>query len=535
VTPVSTKEIVERFSHLPEDQQQAVVGDALAATAGMKWLPLPGPQTAAYFSEADILLYGGEAGGSKSDLLLGLAFTAHRRALMARRQYTDLGALQQRAIDINGTRAGFNGAPPAKLLATDGRLIEFFAAHQPGDEQRRQGQPVDLLAIDEAAQFLWSQIQLMIGWNRSTDPNQRCRCVLASNPPISSEGAWMIEEFAPWLDPAHPNPAKAGELRWYVSDEDGKSVEVEGPEQREIAGHMVLPLSRTFVSAGLRDNPFLARTGYKQKLDNMPEPYRTAFRDGDFSASRQDDPQALFPHDWLVQAQKRWQPLPPPEVPMCAIGVDPAQGGMDDTVIACRHDGWFAPLVVVPGKQTPTGSDVAALVIKHRRDRAEVVVDMGGGYGMACWERLRDNGIEAVKFKGAEKALGRTRDGSLPLVNKRTEAHWRLYEALNPDQPGGSPIALPPDSKLIAQLAAVRYEPTAGGIACEPKEALIKRLGKSPDRADAVVMAWYKGLTGSHQRSMWGYGSGPYDKPRPKVVRSGGPSLSGRTKRARGY
>ena len=63
----TTKDIVSKFAELLEDQRQAVVADALYATAGMKWLPLPGPQTQAYFSQADILLYGGAAGGSKSD------------------------------------------------------------------------------------------------------------------------------------------------------------------------------------------------------------------------------------------------------------------------------------------------------------------------------------------------------------------------------------------------------------------------------------------------------------------------------------
>jgi hypothetical protein len=514
------KGIVSRAAALPEDRRQEVVADALAATADMKWLPLPGPQTEAYFSPADILLYGGEAGGSKSDLLLGLAFTAHQRSLLCRRQYTDLGALTARAIQINGTRAGFNGAPPAKLLTTDGRLLEFFAAHQIGDEQRRQGQPVDLLGVDEAAQFAWRQIQLMLGWNRSVDPNQRCRAVLATNPPISSEGAWLVEEFAPWLDPAHPDPAKPGELRWYISDEDGRSVEVESPEEREIAGHIVKPLSRTFIPAGLKDNPFLSRTQYKTRLDNLPAEYRAAFRDGDFSASRQDDPQSLFPMAWLRATQERWQPVPPPEVPMCAIGVDVAQGGLDDTVLAPRYDGYYPNLIVVPGKKTPDGSSAAALVIQHRRNGAVPVIDMCGGYGMACWERLRDNQIEAVKFKGAETSTGRSKDGREPFANKRAEVYWRFREALDPDQPGGSSISLPPDSKLISQLAAVRFEVGGRGIELEPKEELTKRLGRSPDRADAVVMAWYRGTVGSLQRQMWGYGSGPYDKPLPKVIRS---------------
>ncbi len=43
----TTKNIVDRFSSLPKDQRQGLVADALQATAGMKWLPLPGPQTQA--------------------------------------------------------------------------------------------------------------------------------------------------------------------------------------------------------------------------------------------------------------------------------------------------------------------------------------------------------------------------------------------------------------------------------------------------------------------------------------------------------
>ncbi len=103
-------------------------------------------------------------------------------------------------------------------------------------------------------------------------------------------------------------------------------------------------------------------------------------------------------------------------------------------------------------------------------------------------------------------------------MNKRTEAHWRLREALDPDQPGGSPIALPPDQKLAGQLCSVRFTMTPHGIAAEDKISVIKRLGRSPDKADAVVMAWYKGVTGGYRRQIWNVpGSG--GRPFPKVIR----------------
>lgn len=349
----------------------------------------------------------------------------------------------------------------------------------------------------------------MEGLVRSTNQNQRCRTVLATNPPLTSEGAWLIEEF----DPTHPDPAKPGELRWFVSDEEGKSLEVSGPSEVEISGRMVKPLSRTFIPAGLKDNPFLSRTDYARKLDNLPEPLRSAVRDGNFNAARQDDPQQICPGDWIAAAQKRWQPMPPPGVPMCAIDVDVAMGGTDKTVLAPRYDGYFPKLIEVPGKQTREGSDVAGLVIKHRRNGADVVIDLGGGYGQAAYERLRDNNITPYGFKGAEKATSRTRDGKLHFTNKRTEAYWRFREALDPDQAGGSPVALPPDPELAAQLAAVRFEIQANGLAAENKDDVVKRLGRSPDKADAVVMAWYRGSMGNFARQLWGVGESEARRP----------------------
>ncbi len=80
------------------------------------------------------------------------------------------------------------------------------------------------------------------------------------------------------------------------------------------------------------------------------------------------------------------------------------------------------------------------------------------------------------------------------------------------------PIKLPPDQKLAAQLCSVRFQMTPNGIAAEDKISVVKRLRRSPDKADAVVMAWYKGVTGGYQRQIWNVpGSG--GRPFPKVVR----------------
>jgi hypothetical protein len=502
-------QLVARLGAMKPEELAAATQMAAKATAGMRWIPNPGPQTDAYFCKADVLLYGGQGGGGKSELGLGLAFTAHRRSLILRRQYTDLGALIDRALEINGTRSGFNGSPPPKLTTPDDRLIRFGANQRLGDEQSWQGQPFDLKVFDEACQFLEMQIRFHLGWLRSTVEGQRTRAILPSNPPVTADGQWIVGMFRPWLDITHPKQAKAGELRWYVTDPDGKDFEVDGPELYQFPGvaKAVLPHSRTFIPAELRDNPYLIRTNYQAQLDALPEPLRSAIRDGNFMAARKDDEWQVIPSAWIVEAQKRWTANPPAGVPMCAMAVDASGGGDDPMTIARRHDAWYAPMIEVAGKDIPKdriGTYCAGIVVSHRRDEAKVIVDLGGGYGGGIFEHLKTNSIDVDGYKGAASATGRTRDRQMSFVNKRSEVIWRFREALDPDQPGGSPIALPNDPLMVADLTAPTWEPVShkGGMAVkvESKEDVCARLGRSTDRGDAVVMAWSGGLKQQHVR-----------------------------------
>lgn len=460
-----------------------------------KWTPNPGPQTDAYDCRADILLYGGQGGGGKSDLGLGLAFTAHKRSLILRRKYANLSALTERAIQIHGSRDGFNGSPPPLLRTKDGRYIQFGANQHPGDEQDWQGHPFDLKYFDEATQFLESQIRFHLGWLRSTDDGQRVRAVLGSNPPLDADGDWIIGMFRPWLDITHPNPAKPKELRWFVTAPDGADLEVDGPEPVQLPGadKPAIPMSRTFIPAALKDNPYLINTGYQANLDGLPEPLRSAVRDGNFMAARQDADWQVIPSAWIIAAQSRWHAEGFKPFTMTAMGYDPAGGGSDAAELAWRHGGWFAPLVTTKGEETADGSVSAALIVKHRRDNAPVIVDVGGGYGGAVTLRLKDNSIPHIGFNGANSSIGHTRDGKLKFANKRAEAWWRFREALDPDQEGGSVVALPPDAELRADLAAPTYEVSARGLLIESKDKLRERLGRSPGKGDAVVMCLSEG------------------------------------------
>jgi hypothetical protein len=323
--------------------------------------------------------------------------------------------------------------------------------------------------------------------------------VLATNPPLRPEGLWVHEMFAPWLDPRYPNPAKPGELRWVVSDEDGNDRWVEGPGEYEVkvAGRlkMVTAMSRSYIPASVKDNPYYVASGYEKQLDAMPEPYRSLLMGG-FKTSFKDQSNQIIPTKWVQMAQERWTSTPPKGVPMCAIGVDASGGGEDPMVLAPRYDGWYAQTIEIPGKQIPVdraGAYCAGIVVSYRRDEALVVLDMGGGYGGPMYERLSDNKVEVKAYKGAEATTRRGGAGKLTFTNKRSAALWLFREALDPGQPGGSPIALPPNPKLVADLTAPTFEITPNGIKAEPKDKVVDRLGRSTNDGDAVVMAWFEG------------------------------------------
>lgn len=460
--------------------------------------------------DGKVFITGNSPGGGKTGLLIGLAANEFNRSLIVRKQFTDLEGVMDNAKGLLDDDAGFVGGMRPKYRKPDGGVIGFEGMPKGGGiDTGKQGNAREFIGIDEGAQLSENQVRALFGWLRPLKSGQgkKCRMILASNPPLDPIGDWMIEAWGPWLNPSHPNPAEEGELRWFIYNADDKSQEVDGPESVTIEGKTFTPHSRTFIRSTVDDNPYLDSAEYKRSIEIMPEPYRTILQEGNFMYARADQAFQVIPTQWIREAQARWTDTPYPGIPMCAIGVDVACGGSDNTVLACRYDGWFAPLVVVPGVNTPKGTDVAGLVISERRDNAEVIIDMGGGYGGAPLEHLENNiGERFVHGHVAQKkSTDRTKEANLQFVNCRSAMWWKFREALDPSQAGGSMIALPDDTILVADLSAPTFEMTSGGkIKVEskmdgvdangnPKPGIAKRLGRSPDRGDAVVMAWSEG------------------------------------------
>jgi len=493
----SPAEIEELLNYCTADEKAEVL--AILAADTQAWRPLPGPQTMAYNSDADVLGYGGAAGGGKTDLMCGSAINRHKISYIFRREATQMKGIYRRMAEILGGNDGFNRQDKIWRLG-GGREVQFGSVPNLGDEMNYQGQARDLLGIDEAANFLEEQIVFLMGWVRTTDPSQRTQSLLTFNPPTSAEGRWIVDFFGPWLDDKHPIPALPGEKRWFAIVK-GKSVEVTDGRPFVMPGgdspiydfdpraynpaHVIRPQSRTFVPSRISDNPFLVKTGYMATLQALPEPLRSQMLLGDFKAGMTDDPWQVIPTAWIKAAQDRWRK--PDVLPrMDSLGVDVARGGSDTTTIARRHGMWFDEPLVYPGKETPDGPSVAGLVIAANRDHAPIHIDVIG-VGSSPYDFLKNARQQVMGVNVAERALGTDRSGRLSFANQRAQFWWQFREALDPSNNMG--IALPPDRDLELELAAPKWKLRGDAIAVESREEIIDRIGRSPDRATAYLLA----------------------------------------------
>lgn len=478
-TSFSPAQVAELLPYLTDKERGEL--DAILASAPM-WLPLPGPQSQAFATPADITGFGGAAGGGKSALAVGLALTQHRKSIIFRQNGTELTGVIDEITRVLGGREGFNGQD--RIWRLPGRQIELGSFPNPGDETKYQGRDHDLIVYDEASNMRESAVRFLMGWLRTAAYGQRCRVLMTFNPPTTAEGRWITAFFAPWLDKKHPNPAQPGELRWFAMI-DGKEVEVPDGAPFQHNTDTIKPMSRTFIPSRVSDNPYLMGTGYMSTLQALPEPLRSQMLYGDFTAGIEDDPWQVIPTAWVEAAMARWK-RPDRILPMDSLGVDVARGGRDQSILARRHGMWFDEPLCYPGKATPDGPAVAGLAIAALRDQAVIHIDVIG-VGSSPYDFLNEARQQVVGVNVAEAATGMDKSGRLRFKNLRSELWWRMREALDPTNNTG--IALPPNPALLADLCAPTWELSGATIHVASREQIMAKIGRSPDYGSAYVLA----------------------------------------------
>ena len=484
----TTEQILAAFEGMTPEMRAAVDSFLMVADPAI-WVPQAGPQSAAYHSKADIIFYGGSAGGGKTELLLGLSLTEQEHSIIFRREAVQLIGIEERMTKILGSRAGYNSQDGIWRLP-DGRVLELGSVKEPGDWVKYQGRPHDAKLFDEICHFTEMQFRTLIGWLRTDNPNIRQRVVAAGNPPTTAEGEWVKRYWAAWLDPQHPNPAKPGELRWYVTNEKGEDQEVPDNTPVMVGGELMTPKSRTFIPSSVDDNLFYSTTGYKATLQALPEPLRSQMLRGDFNAGVSDPVWQLIPTEWVKAAQARWKDRHSKGL-MTAIGFDPSRGGQDKSSAARRHGQWFDKIVTAPGVVTKDGPTAAGFIVPLIRDGAVVCID-SIGIGSSALDFIKGLGLHVHPVVGSEGSALMDKSGQMKFRNKRAEMYWLLREALDPTNP--DPIALPPDQELLGDLTAPRYKVVTMGkgaaIQISSKDDIRLVLGRSPDKGDSVAMTF---------------------------------------------
>lgn len=447
------------------------------------WKPLPGPQTQALESLADELFYGGAAGGGKTDLVIGCAVTQHRESIIFRREFPQLRGILERSKKIIGATGRLN--EQSYIWRMPDRTIEFGAVKDEDDKEKYQGRPHDLKAFDEITHFTESQFRYIIGWTRTTTPGQRTRVIATGNPPTSTEGQWVISYWAPWLDETYENPAEPGELRW-VAVLDGKDVWVDGPEPFDHNGETIYPKSRSFIPARLGDNPYLTRDmSYVAQLQGMQEPMRTQMLYGDFSLGLIADPYQLIPTVALRDAKARTVDVD--GVGGVTAGIDVAAGGEAETVLYFRRGNDILSVQVWTDAD-PRPQVIAALRKWLQSGLVAVNVDsVGNGHYFALdiEREFGEYGVTVTRVNVGMPSDVMDSRGDKRFANLKAEYYWNLRERFV----NGEICGLE-DQTTLSQLASLRFEQPRGVVTIEKKEDARKRGVKSPDRAEALMLAF---------------------------------------------
>lgn len=168
------------------------------------------------------------------------------------------------------------------------------------------------------------------------------------------------------------------------------------------------------------------------------------------------------------------------------LGVDVARFGSDRTVIFPRQG--LAAMKPAIMRNARSNEIAARVALAKSRWQSEVdIVDGTGGWGSGVIDALIQAGHGPVEYQGA----GQPSD--MRYANKRAEVWFAMAEWI---KRGG---CLPNIPDLQKELTAPTYTFRNGKFLLEPKEMIKKRLGFSPDLADALSMTFaLPEMPGSH-------------------------------------
>lgn len=237
---------------------------AVAPDQSVLWQPHDGPQSTFLASPAYEALYGGAAGGGKSDALLfgGLRQIdhPHYKALILRRTYPELRELMDRSLEVFKELGGVWNEQGKRWTFGSGSSVEFGYCDSYADVMRYQGQSYTYIGYDEIGQLREERVwTYLMSRNRAAHPGLT-KYMRASANPGGPGHQWLKRRFINTCSP------------------DGQPYEVKLDDGSTT--------TRAFVRARLADNPTLLEhdPGYASRLRLLPDLEYRWLADGDWDA-----------------------------------------------------------------------------------------------------------------------------------------------------------------------------------------------------------------------------------------------------------
>lgn len=224
---------------------------------------------------ADEVLFGGQAGGGKSEAILGEAITCSveipgHKTLILRRTFPELeSSLIRRSLEVIPVGLGtYNATKHVWTFPAFGdSIIQFGHLEKESDVRKYQSSEWDVITWDELTHFTEYQYTYMLSRLRTSNLHMRARGrrprMLAATNPGGVGHAWVKRRWR-IQDPAYP-PGKV--WRPLPTREQPK------------------PGTRCFIPSGLKDNKALTEVdpGYESRLGELPDSVRAALKDGDWT------------------------------------------------------------------------------------------------------------------------------------------------------------------------------------------------------------------------------------------------------------
>ncbi|HXJ65150.1 MAG TPA: phage terminase large subunit [Actinomycetota bacterium] len=243
-----------------------------------RWAPQERQREASELAgRVDELLYGGAAGGGKSEwlceyLIAQCELHPGNRVVAFRRVFPSLNrTLIPRLKQKLYGRARYN-MQEHTFTFPNTSVLEVGSLQYADDVYGYQGAEYGCIAFEEVTEFMESQVDYLIGRLRSTIPGVRPHLIATTNPGGTGH-AWVKRR---WVKPK-ADDIEEGEL-------PPAPHEVWRPAATE---ELPRPPLRVFVPAKLEDNPALlqADPGYVDRLNrNRNRAIRLALREGDWDA-----------------------------------------------------------------------------------------------------------------------------------------------------------------------------------------------------------------------------------------------------------